>query len=776
MGIFIKRPLFLFCCSFIGASLLARCVGGMTGRLCAFATFTLLALLFTVISFKKVKIKYGLIETAIACALAALAFAVSFLATDLPQRKAERAVGENRAVEFVVLGEEYSSKYSSKYNGRLLYTDKGRVDQKAYLLLGHEADLEVGDRVFLVGNIELEKREESLFDFPSEMKLSVDSVTDKDVMIVEKGKIAFYDIGLLCAKLREGIKDVFLSRLEFDSAAMAVGITSGDDSLISASTVRDFRRAGLSHLLAVSGLHLAVIVGAIETFLVGARVRKRTRLGVNALLVTLVLVVSGFAESAVRSALMLFCGYGTYLLSRDGDAPTSLGVAGSLILLFSPLSVSSIGFWLSFLATFGLVTYLRIFNMRYEKLIARKKNGFARQTVSLCAKTVAAISVSLCANAFICIVFWIIFGEMSVIFPVANLFIASLAQAYLLLSLAVFTLGWIPHLGTLLSLCAKYLCLLITHLTAVFSSLDFSVVSLKYGFSGIIIVSCTVVLFILLVVKLKSKIFLIIPPTVGIAAFCICLCVHNALNTSVKGVYINDESRDALVISYEDECAVIDVSDGSYGSLYNAYEASRELYATEIESVVLTHYHENHIPSLDRFFKNAMVRRLCLPFPSEDREVDIMKDLVRSAVENDVEYIIYKREVPFVFGDEFAMTVFDEASVSHSSKGIISFILSAGGKMICYADSSWHESDGREKISHFAGASDALILGSHGPKAVGSEANEETACPDAIVFADIERLYYTFKDYRQIARSRIFVAESRDETDKIKVSCFEISS
>jgi ComEC/Rec2-related protein len=134
-------------------------------------------------------------------------------------------------------------------------------------------------------------------------------------------------------------------------------------------------------------------------------------------------------------------------------------VAGALILLISPVSVSSVGFWLSFLATFGLVTYLRVFNLRYERLISRgsERNAFVKCIVSFGVKIAGVISVSLCANVFICVVFWIIFGEMSVIFPVANLFIAPLAQAYLLLSLAVFAFGWIPYFGTFLSLCAKYM-------------------------------------------------------------------------------------------------------------------------------------------------------------------------------------------------------------------------------------------------------------------------------------------------------------------------------
>ena len=142
MGIFIKRPLCLFCFCFIGASLLA----------CALS-----------LPLKITKRKYGLIEAAIATIFMGVAIISSLLAIDLPLKRLERFAAESAPVEFVVCNKEYSSRYSTKYEGILLSTDKGKPNAKAYLVLDHEADFEAGDRLLLIGDIKVAEKENKIF-------------------------------------------------------------------------------------------------------------------------------------------------------------------------------------------------------------------------------------------------------------------------------------------------------------------------------------------------------------------------------------------------------------------------------------------------------------------------------------------------------------------------------------------------------------------------------------------------------------------------------------
>ena len=201
MGIFIKRPLCLFCFCFIGASLLA-CALSIPLKITVFACLLLATALLFVLSSKITKRKYGLIEAAIATIFMGVAIISSLLAIDLPLKRLERFAAESAPVEFVVCNKEYSSRYSTKYEGVLLSTDKGKPNAKAYLVLDHEADFEAGDRLLLIGDIKVaeKEKENKIFSLPSDINVEITSTLDKDLIVKSNydGKSPL----VLAAKLR----------------------------------------------------------------------------------------------------------------------------------------------------------------------------------------------------------------------------------------------------------------------------------------------------------------------------------------------------------------------------------------------------------------------------------------------------------------------------------------------------------------------------------------------------------------------------------------------
>ena len=271
MGIFIKRPLCLFCFCFIGASLFACCIGVLL-KLSLVLGLILCAAVFFLLYRRNYKRKYVFLESAIALIFVCIALFQSFFFVDLPREKSKALVSEGSAIEFVVISEEYSSKYSTKYFGKLFAANDARTDVNAYLVFEHEADYLAGDRLLLVGDVSEIVENAKLIDLPKDAEIEITSTIDKDLIIVDKYEGA--NLSVLCARLGEYVRRVFLDRLDKDSAALSLGILTGDSSMISTEVVRDFRRAGLSHLLAVSGLHLSVLLGAIELLLTKLCVSK----------------------------------------------------------------------------------------------------------------------------------------------------------------------------------------------------------------------------------------------------------------------------------------------------------------------------------------------------------------------------------------------------------------------------------------------------------------------------------------------------------------------
>lgn len=737
MGIFYKRPLCLFCFCFIGTSLLAVTLG-IFGKIAILASSILATALLFFLSWRIEKRKYGLIEAAICAIFISISLASSLLAIDLPLKRLEKYTAENAPIEFVVLETEYNSKYSTRYEGILLSTDKGKIGQRAYLNFSHEADYVAGDRLLLLGKIEIaESNSETIL--PSDVNLEITSTLDKDLVILKK--FDGFSLSVASAKLRHRIRNIFCELLEPDSAALSLGFLTSNTSMLSGRVVRDFRRSGVSHLLAVSGLHLSLLVGAFDFLLTRLKIRKSIRCIATTALSLLLLTVSGFSLSASRSVLMLLVAYLCYYLSRESDTLTSLSVAGMLILLVSPVSVGSLSFWLSFLATLGIVLYSELLS-KLRKRKPESKKGFVKIFLRSIRKIAGALTVTLSANVFICIIFYLAFGETSVISPIANLTVTPLGEVYLAISVLTLLFGKVSFVGSLLCHATEFLASLITSLAAYLSSFEFSAVSLRHVFAGVIITAMTFSLAVLFTVKLKEKRWLFAPPVLALASFCVCLLIYNATNTQIRAVYTSDGGRDSVAVADGGELLIIDVSDGTYSSLYNAYEWAREQSFVEADMLVLTHYHPKHISSLDKFFGNVVVHDLYLPEPKTSNDILILEDITKLAIENGVSPTLYKSEELTRVGSSI-LYVPREDSATVSSRRIISFLLRTKEGAIFYADSLSLLGKNAELQEVFINSCDTLILGSHSPLPEGKELPAPSSS-QRVIIADAEKFSFEF--------------------------------
>lgn len=753
MDIFIKRPLCLFCFCFIGASLLSAVLPHVFW-LPMLPIFAVLSALFLLFSFYFKKKKYGLIEISIAFLCVTLALIVSFFTIYIPKLKSQKLIGESKQAAFLVLDEEYSSKYSTKYSGMVLSSDGEESNISAHLLLDHEADYKAGDLLFLIGNISsVEKDNANILTSDSNSYIILEQSIDKDAIICEEYD-KFHPL-VLSAKIRSAVSDIFYERLDSSSSALSVGLLTGDTSLISDETVRDFRRSGLSHVLAVSGLHLAVILGALELLLKKLYVKKSARCVLFSFVALFVLFLSGFSASAMRSVLMLLLAYLSFALSREGDALTSLSVAGALILLI-PGSATSVSFWLSFLSTLGLVSWYSVLSSLTERSKGKKRSKSLLW--GLLKKVFAAIAVTLVANASICLVLWLVFGEISTLSLITNLVITPLCSLYLILTLVVFVLGAIPFLCELLSLAATALCTLISALASFFSHLDISVVSLRYSFAGIIIVLGTISLLVLLIVKLKRKIFVLIPPAAATVCFCICLVIFNLTATGTNVIYTATGRGDIITLTEGSSATIVDASNGSYATLYSAYSEAKELCVTEVEQVILTDYYEKHISTLDTFMRTAMVRTLYLPEPTDSHTLLIATDLLRSAKSLGVATVVYEKGT-LVELEGKSKLLFSALG----DRSDLTLSISSDDGSLVYIDSLSGENQELKQL--LCEMSDVLILGEQKPtKATALTLPERVILPAesslaALANQDDKTKILIAKEYDERIRSCVFELE-----------------
>ncbi len=157
----------------------------------------------------------------------------------------------------------------------------------------------------------------------------------------------------------------------------------GERHLIPPEVRQDLQRSGLSHLLAISGLHVGFLVLLLSKLVVLLRVETRRAFFLQATLLIFYCGAVGFTASVLRAVVMALFYLGGKQLGRRVDLLNSMAGAAWLILLIRPLEVVSIGFLLSFTA----VTAIALLQKPIQKAL-----GFLPKTVA------SVLSVTLAAQ------------------------------------------------------------------------------------------------------------------------------------------------------------------------------------------------------------------------------------------------------------------------------------------------------------------------------------------------------------------------------------------
>ena len=156
-------------------------------------------------------------------------------------------------------------------------------------------------------------------------------------------------------RLSRSMAQTVLHTLGQPYAGLISAMSIGDASFLSEELSLMFRRAGISHLLVVSGLHVTLASRTIT----GKRDRKgrfqRLRALLSMIFTVFLMGLVGMTPSVIRAGIaMLITDLGCFLFAA-ADPLTSLGIAGALLCMANPYAVCDLGFQLSFCACLGLL-------------------------------------------------------------------------------------------------------------------------------------------------------------------------------------------------------------------------------------------------------------------------------------------------------------------------------------------------------------------------------------------------------------------------------------
>ena len=156
--------------------------------------------------------------------------------------------------------------------------------------------------------------------------------------------------------------------------AFYIATITGDDSFLTDDSREEYSRSGLAHILALSGLHVAIIATVIAALLFPLHLMRQRKLRyiITIVILWIYAIVTGLSPSVTRAVVMTSMFLIALMIERRNSSLNALCFAALVILLFSPMSLYSIGFQLSFCA----VASILIFANRMNPISPRHKIAY----------------------------------------------------------------------------------------------------------------------------------------------------------------------------------------------------------------------------------------------------------------------------------------------------------------------------------------------------------------------------------------------------------------
>lgn len=209
-----------------------------------------------------------------------------------------------------------------------------------------------------------------------------------------------------------------------------ITVLLGDRAYLDEETRNLYADAGISHILALSGMHVGIIAGIFLWILFPINLLGlyRYRLLLASLMLLVYAFLTGWNPSTVRATLMTLAVIVCIFLERKNTAWNSLLLATFVILLFNPLALTDIGMQLSFLCVASLIFFVNPLNP-----IDHHEHPVLFRTYSVVITAIVATCATWCVTSYY-------FGTVPVMFLPANLLVLPLLPAYLVASLVYLAL------------------------------------------------------------------------------------------------------------------------------------------------------------------------------------------------------------------------------------------------------------------------------------------------------------------------------------------------
>ncbi len=260
---------------------------------------------------------------------------------------------------------------------------------------------------------------------------------------------------------------------------MVLGLGDGLDTGITDA----FRRAGMSAVLAVSGMNMVAVAWFAERLLSLSHMGEKKKAVLLILATVFYAAAAGLGMSVLRAALMTLTRYVAALTDSETDPPSSLAFGASLVVLVDPAAACDCGFLMSVAGSLGIVACAAPLSRLLWRTVPNSfsKTRAGRRRVDLLLQNVAVSVAAWSFTAPVCAAFY---GTVCFAGILSNLVAGPVAMLAMYAGVPAAVLGRIPVLSGLGFLCAKlagFLSVMLIGIAELFSTLPDTVAPAESG-------------------------------------------------------------------------------------------------------------------------------------------------------------------------------------------------------------------------------------------------------------------------------------------------------
>lgn len=432
-------------------------------------------------------------------------------------------------------------------------------------------------------------------------------------------------------KIRKKVREFTENTVDIELSGILEALITGDDRKINEEIEEEYKKAGMIHLLVVSGGHIAFLILLINYILNIVNIGKKKSNYILIIIIIIYMFITGLSPSVLRAGIASIIVLIANIIGRENDTLTTIGVVALILMIENPNIVYSLSFQLSFLGTIGIV-------LGYPKL--------SKVTKKLPKNIVEPVSLTLSAQLFVTPITLYNFNTIYLGGLISNVFSMSLAGIIMMIGIVLFPVYLLlPPLANFLMPAVELMIRLMNIIAKVFSNIPLLNLTLPTP-SIYQIIIYYIVLFYFLDIDIKmliksEKIRINLPVLYkkniykkrvvliwGILSILIVSFISKTLPQPLEIAMLDVGHGDSILITTPHKNTILIDTGDSYsydGKTYDSGERTVVPYILDqgyrkIDLLILSHLDSDHIGGLEAVSKSLKINNIGLSINSNKKE------------------------------------------------------------------------------------------------------------------------------------------------------------